>query len=321
MSTVSTNTGDSAPALLAAAAAFTARLSGSRRAASAGLSAAYRQGRGSAGADLAAYLTVRLPATYRVAERVLAELAALRPEFRPASLIDGGTGPGTVAWAAATRWPELEAVTLVDHDRDFLALASELGAGGPSALRAARLVVAPVAALPPGLAADLVTSAYCLAEMPLSAVPAAAESLWRAATAMLVLIEPGTPQGFQRLRAAREKLLAQGAVPVAPCPHAGTCPMAAGDWCHFSQRLSRSRAHLHAKAARVPFEDEKFSYLILARSGSVRAQPRILASPLERKAGLTFRLCTVDGLEIRQVARRGASDYKALRKRTWGDLL
>ena len=138
---------------------------------------------------------------------------------------------------------------------------------------------------------------------------------------MLVLIEPGTPAGFARIRAARNALLGQGAVPVAPCPHAAACPMSGTDWCHFSVRLARSRAHMHAKGASVPFEDEKFAYLVLSREGAPSGGGRVLAPPLEQKPGITFRLCTAAGLEQRQIARRDHAAYKAHRKTAWGDLM
>ena len=42
---------------------------------------------------------------------------------------------------------------------------------------------------------------------------------------MLVLVEPGTPQGFARIREARAALIAEGAHIVAPCTHENVCPM------------------------------------------------------------------------------------------------
>src|SRR6185312_7664120 len=102
---------------------------------------------------------------------------------------------------------------------------------------------------------------YVLAELREEAVAATARHLWSMATGMLVLIEPGTPAGFARIRAARAALIAAGAHVAAPCTHNKNCPMQGDDWCHFSVRLARSRDHLIAKAARVPFEDERYAYI------------------------------------------------------------
>jgi ribosomal protein RSM22 (predicted rRNA methylase) len=175
--------------------------------------------------------------------------------------------------------------------------------------------------LPAGAAADLVVAAYALAELPLGRAAAAAGGLWRASRQALVLVEPGTPQGFARLREVRRKLVAEGAVPVAPCTHALACPIAGEDWCHFSVRLARSRAHMHAKAANVPFEDERFAYLVLARGGMPPAGARLVAKPHHGKAEIALRLCTQGRLETRHVARRDAAAYKQARKLDWGDRL
>src|SRR5204862_6984628 len=112
------------------------------------------------------------------------------------------------------------------------------------------------------------------------------------ATHVLMLVEPGTPAGFARIRAAREALIAAGAHLVAPCTHDKVCPMQAPDWCHFSQRLPRSRAHMIAKAADVPFEDERHSYVAVSREALPSSnRARIVAEPQETKVGLTFPLC------------------------------
>ena len=279
-------------------------------------------GTSDASISLPAYLAVRLAATYAAVAAVLVEVKRLRPEFAPASLIDAGSGPGTASWAATMVWPGLAHVVLLDRNREFLDLAGTLASrSGHPALAAAdrqHRDMAQVEAVGP---ASLVIAAYALAEIHDSAQDAAVMALWRAAQNMLVLVEPGTPAGFARLRNARGRLLEAGAVQVAPCPHARACPLTGEDWCHFSVRLPRRRLHMHAKQARVPFEDERYAYLAVSRDGRVSGEPRILAPPKDAKPGLTFKLCTAEGLETRHVARRDAATYKLARKRKWGDVL
>jgi ribosomal protein RSM22 (predicted rRNA methylase) len=301
-----------------AAAWLAAAGGGSRRAGSAALSETYRCGGRSAGIDFAAYLTVRLPATHAAVTRVLEEVALRRPGFAPASLLDAGSGPGTASWAATARWSSLDDVTLLDSSRDFLDLAGKLAAAHPL-LAAAMFRTGDLTTDVP--AADLVVAAYALAEVPADKQARAITALWAAARQMLVLVEPGTPAGFARLRVARDRLLSGGAVPVAPCPHDRGCPMTGEDWCHFAVRLPRSRAHMHAKAARLPFEDEKFAYLAMARAGQPTGGGRIVARPQDSKAGITLKLCSVSGLSLEAVPRRDKESYRNLRRAAWGDLI
>ena len=64
-----------------------------------------------------------------------------------------------------------------------------------------------------------------------------------------------------------------------PARTSGPCPLAAPDWCHFTQRLQRSRAHKQVKGAEVPFEDEKFAYVALTRAPLTAQFSRVLAQP------------------------------------------
>jgi ribosomal protein RSM22 (predicted rRNA methylase) len=294
---------------------------GARREASAALTATYRAGGSSREVDLASYLVARLPATYAAVARVLAEVAARRPDFAPESLLDAGSGPGTASWAALEIWPGLSRVTFLDNAPEFLALARDLAAGGPEALSGAQALPGAIETLPDTLRADLVVAAYALAELPLPVIAAAARKLWSASRAMLAIVEPGTPQGFARIRKVREALLAEGAVPVAPCTHALDCPISGEDWCHFSVRLARSRAHMHAKGASLPFEDERFAYLVLAREGEPSGQARIIAPAVHAKPGSSFRVCRAGRIETVTVARREKASYKHARKLDWGDLI
>ena len=279
------------------------------------LSAAYRAGGTSAVVadrmDALAYLVARFPATHAAAQAVLQRTLEVVPQFSPESLLDVGAGPGTVALAAQSAWPSLDTVTLLEPNAIFRKLAEELSP-------CARIMAGGLkGALP---SADLVTAGYVLAELGPAQIPQAARELWQAAKAMLVLIEPGTPEGFARIRAAREALIDAGAHVVAPCTHDRACPMSGDDWCHFSQRLARSRDHMIVKAASVPFEDERYAYLAVSRVPLRHASARIVKPTIEQKPAILLPLCDESGLRIETVPRRDKEKFRAARKKGWGDL-
>jgi ribosomal protein RSM22 (predicted rRNA methylase) len=279
----------------------------------------YRSGGASnAAIDLNAYLVTRLPATYAT---VLSCLRRLPAEFSPQSLLDAGSGPGTASWAAVAVYPDISQIVMLDNNAQFLALAKSLAThSGHTALKQAAAMTGDFSRQLENMKADLVVAAYALAELPLAKSTQAALALWQSCNHMLMIIEPGTPQGFARILEARTALIAQGAHIMAPCTHANACPLAAPDWCHFKVRLPRSREHLHAKNATVPFEDEKFSYLIASRVAASNANARILAPPMESKPAISFKLCSESGLTHHNVARRDKAEYKRVRKLGWGDI-
>ena len=290
-------------------------------------SRAYRAGGGSAAVireaeDALAYALVRLPATYAACAAVFAEARRMAPAFAPARLLDAGCGPGAASWAALETWPDLAAVAWLDASGPFLGLAGRLGRHGPEPLRRPDVLVADLAADRPWPEADLVVASYAIAELPDIQQGPVVRRLWAACRGVVALVEPGTPAGFRRILAAREALIAEGAEILAPCPHARACPLEDPDWCHFSIRLPRSRDHRLVKAADVPFEDEKFAYLVAARPGLAAASrsPRVLARPQAGKAGAVFKLCGPEGLENRTVARRDKARFARARRLGWGDV-
>lgn len=276
-------------------------------------------------ADAIAYVLSRLPATYAADAHVLAQARRMAPDFAPTRLLDAGAGPGGASWAALETWPGLGSVTLLDSSRPFLDMAAKLAAGGHEALKDAKFLrgdlTAPATDWPQ---ADLVIASYALAEIPAARQAATVSALWGATDGLLALIEPGTPDGHRRILAARETLIASGAALLAPCPHARACPLTAPDWCHFVQRLPRSRDHRLAKGAELPFEDEKFIYLVAARPTVPLRTPtaRILAPPRTAKPAVTFKLCTPSGTaELADVPRRDKAAYAWARRLDWGDAL
>ncbi|HEY8573416.1 small ribosomal subunit Rsm22 family protein [Phenylobacterium sp.] len=288
-------------------------------------SATYRAGGTSAAAirsaeDALAYALTRLPATYAACVAVFAEAARMAPGFAPKRLLDAGSGTAAASWAAAGQW-ELEALTWLDASAPFLDMAGRLAEDGP--LPQADRLRADLTGAGPWPRADLVVASYALAEIAEARQADVVRSLWAATEGLLALVEPGTPAGFGRILAARSALIAHGAEVLAPCPHARDCPLASPDWCHFSIRLPRSREHRMAKGAELPFEDEKFAYLIAARPGIADADrgARVLAHPRAGKPGIELKLCGPQGLESRFVARREKQAHAKARRLGWGDAL
>jgi ribosomal protein RSM22 (predicted rRNA methylase) len=286
----------------------------------------YRAGGGSIVAteeDALAYAFTRLPATYAAAAAVFQRLRETAAEFRPRTLFDVGAGPGTASIAAVQAFASLGDLQLMDRNEQFRALARRLMTeAGDEALRRAcyrqgdALALLATATAHP---ADLVVASYVGGEMPQAEMPGFAKALWAATAEKLVIIEPGTPSGYRRVMAIRNELIAIGAHVAAPCPHELACPLQGADWCHFAQRLPRSRDHLAVKRASVPYEDEKFSYMVFSRSLPRRPDARVLAQPEITKGTAGAKLCTRDGLIRETISRRDAEAYRRRKAWRWGD--
>jgi ribosomal protein RSM22 (predicted rRNA methylase) len=308
-------------------AALDAKLQGRSRTDAASRAAAisktYRDGGGSGTitteADALAYALARMPATYAAVTASLNALREIAPEFSPKSLLDVGAGPGTATWAAAEAFPSLKVFTLLDANSALRALALDLF-NGSARLRDIKYHRAEArAALADSEAADLVVASYVIGELNEIERKALTDVMWAKTRDTLLIVEPGTPAGYGRIIASREQLIVSGAHVAAPCPHDGKCPLHAPDWCHFTQRLPRSRAHKQIKEAELPFEDEKFSYVALTRAPAGRHPARVLTQPVVTKVEVTAKLCTPDGLVIEKLPRRAKADYARARRWRWGD--
>ena len=127
---------------------------------------------------------------------------------------------------------------------------------------------------------------------------------------ILVIAEPGTPRGSALVRRARALVLevarrdaeqnarrngvspdlsAVEAYVVAPCQHDGACPIKEehredgfATWCHFPQRALRSKYAREMNQSARPYQDEKFSYVVLRKQP--RAEARRRAARATRRA-------------------------------------
>lgn len=283
-----------------------------------------RDGRFHLSDDLAAlaYLTTRLPATFAAVRASMEAVAELTPAFAPRTMLDAGAGPGSALWAAADCWSSLDDALLIEASAPIRALGQKLASNN-----------APVAAiqwqdrnlnngLPDFAPRDLVTLAYVLDELEPPVRARLVAKLWSLTGGVLLIVEPGTPAGWQRILAARTQLVDLGAHLVAPCPHTADCPVVSPDWCHFSRRVARSRLHRQVKGADVPWEDEKFIYIAASRTAITPPAARVLVPPHSAPGRINLKLCTQDGkLEERLVSKRDKDAYRVARRADWGDAI
>jgi ribosomal protein RSM22 (predicted rRNA methylase) len=293
------------------------------------LSRRYRDGAAVSGAvgrltdaERLAYAVVRLPATAAALDAVF-DAVARHTCVDPRTITDLGAGPGTVLWPAVSRWPAINRVVLVDRDPELLRLGSTLWAraqprptpGLDILLRTGELSAADAPA------GDVVVLSYAIGELAEDRVVTATDRALALTSGALVVVEPGTPAGFARIRAVRDRLRAAGVTIAAPCPHDDACPMAGGDWCHFAVRLDRSRVHRQSKHAALGWEDEKFAYVVAVRDAAllrVRAGARIVRRPRKETGHVRLVLCAPGGLTDAVVTRR-APRYRAARDAAWGE--
>ena len=271
--------------------------------------------------DVLAYAAYRMPATYAVVRAALQQLQLGMPDFQPRTLVDFGAGTGAVAWAASDMWPTLSNVTLLEQSTPAIELGLRLTRSSSSvvlqgaAWRQWRLSTNADAGH-----ADVATAAYVLGELT-AEEQAVLISLLMKAASTVVVIEPGTPAGFARIIRARTALIDEGFTIAAPCPHEFTCPMLErSDWCHFAERLDRSRLHRSVKAGELSYEDEKFSYVAATREPTHRTAARILRHPQLRKGLVSLELCTTSGAATEErIGKSKGLVYKASRNARWGD--
>jgi predicted nicotinamide N-methyase len=256
---------------------------------------------------LGAYLLFYWPVSYLQARGVLSELPR-----RPRSVLDLGSGPAPVAFAAL----DAGAAEAIAADRAAAALTAARklagAAGEPLGTRDWNPTRgAPLTELAAGRKFDLVTMGHVLNELwkGQDEDTRRADLLEQALALVapggsLVVIEPALRDTSRALLRVRDRLVERGYAVRAPCLFRGACPalLRETDWCHAERPVEPPPlvAQL-AKAAGLRKESVKMSYLVLAPKGEAWAEPppgrvfRIVSEPLPSKGRLRYMGCGPEG--------------------------
>ena len=159
-----------------------------------------------------AYAVARMPATFAAVKRVLRETQASLPEVSIESLLDLGAGPGTAMWAATEIYSRMTKITLVEQDTQLAAMGKRFAkrCDHPAVQRSSwqHIDLNHIEELEQH---DMIVLSYVIGELKEETIKSLVEMSWLSAKKFVVIIEPGTPAGFERIRAVRSQLIDLGA--------------------------------------------------------------------------------------------------------------
>lgn len=268
-----------------------------------------------------AYAIARMPATFGAVYRALGySLEFMNDTDGPITLLDIGAGTGAASWAARELL-DLDSVVCIEYVDFMRNLGEAMMCFGDGGLRNSKWKSLNIASDSIEDKADIVIASYVLNELEVEDQLRVAKKLWQATDKILLIVEPGTPQGYRVLKRIRQAFLELGAHVLAPCPHENDCPLTEDDWCHFTCRIQRNRLHKLAKGGDSPYEDEKFSYLALSKERPDINGARVLRHPYIGKGHVKLDLCTDEGYRQKTIAKSDGSLYKTAKKAECGDFI
>ena len=243
--------------------------------------------------EAVSYVISRMPATYAAVYSVFKQILVNYDE-EITSLLDVGAGTGAGTWAV-NEIENMSQITCLEREKSMSNIGKKLMKN--TVLDNVQWKSYDILQDEIVEKADIVLTSYMINELPEQEREKAVLKLWQATDKLMVVIEPGTPEGFKNILNIRNLIKEQGGYIVAPCCCNGECPIKENDWCAFYARVARSSIHRQAKGGNLGYEDEKFSYIAFSKTPVEITGERILRHPQINSGFVKVKLCTADGIQ------------------------
>ena len=265
--------------------------------------------------EAVSYATSRMPATYAAVYSAFKQILANYNE-KMTSLLDVGAGTGAGTWAV-NEINNINQITCLEREKSMIDIGRKLMKD--TILDNAKWKSYNILQDEIAEKADIVLTSYMINELPEQERENAVLKLWQATNKLMVVIEPGTPEGFKNILNIRNLIKEQGGYIVAPCCCNGECPIKENDWCAFYARVARTSMHRQAKGGKLGYEDEKFSYIAFSKIPVEIAGERILRHPQINSGFVKVKLCTADGIQEKTYSKKDGEIYKKIKKLDAGE--
>ena len=265
--------------------------------------------------EAVSYVISRMPATYAAVYSVFKQILANYNE-KMTSLLDVGAGTGAGTWAV-NEIENMSQITCLEIEKSMSNIGKKLMKN--TALDNVQWKSYDILQDEIVEKADIVLTSYMINELPEQEREKVVLKLWQATDKLMVVIEPGTPEGFKNILNIRNLIKEQGGYIVAPCCCNDGCPIKENDWCAFYARVARSSIHRQAKGGNLGYEDEKFSYIAFSKTPVEITGERILRHPQINSGFVKVKLCTADGIQEKTYSKKDGEIYKKIKKLDAGE--
>ena len=265
-----------------------------------------------------AYSIMRMPATYGAVYTALKHILE-RIDFNIQSVFDIGAGTGAATWAISELL-ETKNIQCFEKEQVMLELGKFFMNQNPK-LKDVSWNYMDIVEDRLDIKADLVVTSYMLNEIKPENRKSVIDKLIKSSNHIVLMIEPGTPEGFKNIKEVQKIAIENGLHIIAPCTFQGICPLPDDDWCHSIVRMERTKVHKVLKNADLPYEDEKFSYIAISKENYNNMGIRILRHPMIEKGKVTLKVCHNGKIEEMVVTKKDKELFKMVKKKKCGDLI
>ena len=255
--------------------------------------------------DSSLYAISRMPATYSVIYSLVETLAKQGLIENVETVLDVGSGTGAGYFALKELDEDLD-IKLVERDRNMIEIFKTLTENKVDVEKA------DASSFVFEDKADLVVTSYVLSEMTEQVRNQTFDNLAKSSNKYVLVIDTGTPNTYQEMMKLKDYATKKGLRVVAPCM-ATKCPLK-DDYCQFYARVERSSLHKLAKGGTLPYEDEKYFYLLFAKDEVNVEGERVIRRPVIKENNVSLVLCTKEGVKNKTCTKKDKDEFKRAKK-------
>lgn len=266
-----------------------------------------------------AYSIMRMPATFGAVTVALRNTLDIANTCNINTVLDIGAGTGAATWAINELTNPKE-ITCIERENAMRKVGQTLMKYNTE-LENVQWIDEDITNSKELKNADLVVASYIINELKQEERKRVIQKLLQLESKIILIIEPGTPEGFANIKEIQKIALENEAYIIAPCTSQEKCKLPENDWCHTAVRIERSKIHRILKSGEVPYEDEKFSYIAISKENLGTAESRVLRHPIIETGKITLKLCTKGNIEQRIITKKEKEKFKTAKKKKCGDSL